>query len=176
MARKMFLTGRPGCGKTTVIQKTLDRLTDFAGGFSTREIRSGSGRLGFRVTDLRSGEEGVLAHVDRKGGPRVSKYGVDLAEFERIGVGALRDALERDGVIVIDEVGKMELFSDAFRATVTDALESDQPVVGTITRSQHEFVERIKARADVEVVSVTKSNRDGLPERLARDLGGGGSG
>ncbi|MFO7899023.1 MAG: NTPase [Planctomycetota bacterium] len=170
MARKMFLTGRPGCGKTTAIQKILDRLTDFAGGFSTGEIRSGGRRLGFRVTDLRSGEEGVLAHVDRKGRPRVSKYGVDIAAFERIGVGALRDALGRDGLIVIDEVGKMELFSGAFQDAVAAALDSDQPVLGTVTRSRHPFLERLKARDNVEIITVSPSNRDDLPARLAAEL------
>ncbi len=166
LGAKLLLTGRPGCGKTTVIEKTVGRLGRIAGGFSTREIRVKGRRVGFLVTDLHTGKEGVLAHVNRKGPPRVSKYGVDLSEFERIGVEALHDALRRDGCIVIDEIGKMELFSQAFQHAVTGVIDSDHPVLGTIASFRHPFLSTLRRRDDVEIIEVTTSNRDGLPDQL----------
>ncbi|MFQ6001621.1 MAG: nucleoside-triphosphatase, partial [Anaerolineae bacterium] len=72
----ILLAGRPGVGKTTVIKQVVEMLGGEAGGFYTEEIRQGGRRLGFKIITL-EGEEGVLAHVDIKGAPRVSKYGVN---------------------------------------------------------------------------------------------------
>jgi len=149
----------------------VGRLGRIAGGFSTREIRVKGRRVGFLVTDLHTGREGVLAHVNRKGSPRVSKYGVDVPEFERIGVEALHDALTRDGCIVIDEIGKMELFSQAFQHAVTEVIDSDHPVLGTIARFRHPFLSTLRRRNDVEIIEVTTSNRDELPDQLLAMFG-----
>ena len=100
---KILITGRPGIGKTTVIQKVLERMKPMAGGFFTEEIRKRGNRLGFRVRDIHTGKEGILAHVEHRGGPRVGKYGVDIDSFEEIGVAALVEAMGREGCVVIDE-------------------------------------------------------------------------
>ena len=100
MARAYLITGTPGVGKTSLILSLLDTLPGTKGGFYTREIREGSQRVGFRVTDL-SGREGVLAHVRHPGPPRVGRYGVDLKTFEDIGVQAVSRAMHEADLIVI---------------------------------------------------------------------------
>ena len=122
------------------------------------------------VQDIHSGQEGVLSHVKRKGRPRVGKYGVDVASFDRIGVNALRQAMDRQGCLVIDEIGKMELYSKAFQDAVTAALDCDLPVLGTIPIHRHSFLDALRERKDVTIVEVTVSNRDALPARLAEML------
>ena len=92
MATNILVEGRPGGGKTTLIRKVVALGIPLAGGFLTEEIRQSGRRVGFRVEDIHSGGGGILAHVDRKGRPRVGKYGVDVASFDRIGVNALREA------------------------------------------------------------------------------------
>jgi nucleoside-triphosphatase THEP1 len=167
LAAKVLLTGRPRIGKTTVIEKVVAGGLPLAGGFSTAEMRQAGRRVGFAVRDLHSGREGVLAHVDRKGTPRVGKYGVDVASFERIGVGALRAAMERDGCIVIDEIGKMELFCQAFRDALGEVIESGRAVLGTIAIHNDPFLSQIRRRPDVTLIQVTTANRDALPQRVA---------
>jgi len=167
---KILLTGRPGVGKTTVIRKVVAAGLPLGGGFLTEEIRQERQRIGFRVEDLRTGEEGILAHVDRKGRPRVGRYGVDIASFERIGVAALREALRREGCIIIDEIGKMELFSEAFREVVTEVFDSDRPVLGTIPLHRRPFLDRLRGRDDMTLIEITPSNRSALPERLIEML------
>jgi nucleoside-triphosphatase len=139
-------------------------------GFVTREVREGQRRSGFRI-ETAAGEEGTLAHVDYRGRPRVGKYGVDLEEFERIALPALKHVPE-GGVVVIDELGKMELASRSFRDAVGALFESDAHVVATVHAHRHPFTDELKRRGDVEVQRVTRGNRDALPNQILAMLVG----
>jgi len=141
-----------------------------ATGFYTRELRGPRGRLGFEAMTLDKRRR-TLAHVDFKGPHRVSKYGVDVVGFEEEIIPSIDPALHPDAqLIVIDEIGKMECFSAKFRETVVRALDSEIPVLGTIGLRGGEFIQSLKRRDDVEIVGVTRANRDRLPEGLARML------
>ena len=133
------------------------------GGFITQEIRKRGRRLGFEIESLRGGS-GILAHVDIPGPPRVGKYGVDLEAFERIAIPALSATA---GIMVIDELGKMELASERFREAVTALFDESLPVVATVHAYRHPFTDALKGRADVETLPVNGETRDGLPGRLA---------
>jgi nucleoside-triphosphatase len=169
-ASNHFLVGRPGVGKTTLLLKIAQRLgTARIGGFFTQEIRVAGGRVGFRVETF-SGVASTLAHVSGQQGPRVGKYHVDVGAFERIGVAELESAIKEADVILVDEIGKMELFSECFRKAVLSALDSEKPVLATVMAHADPFVDALKARADVRAVEVTMENRDRLPEELAVQL------
>jgi nucleoside-triphosphatase len=104
----------------------------------------------------------------------VGKYGVDLEAFERVALPALAQP-PRDGVVVIDELGKMELASDPFREVVAHLFDSPLALVATVHTFRHPFTDDLKQRADVERISVTRANRDALPQQLAeRVLAGRG--
>lgn len=158
MKRACLLTGEPGVGKTTLIKQAVERAQARAGGFYTEEIRTGGARRGFRIVTL-DGESAVLAHADFDSPHRVSKYGVDVESLEKVGVAALRDAIRDRDLVVIDEVGKMELCSPAFRETAAQALDSGKMVLGTIMAARHPVADDIKRRPDVTVVAVTRANR-----------------
>ena len=166
MPPRTLLEGRPGVGKTTVLQGCVVNLRASGvavAGFTTGELRKRGRRVGFAVERV-GGERGVLAHVDLPGPPRVGRYGVDLASFERIALPALEAPGE---VVVVDELGKMELASSAFREAVTELLDGDRPVLATVHAFRHPFTDALKRRPDVEVVRVTERNRDALPGELA---------
>jgi nucleoside-triphosphatase len=165
-ARKnVLVTGRPGVGKTTLISRVLEELSIDAGGFYTHEIREHGRRVGFAITDL-AGPSGTLAHVDHPSEHRVGKYGVNREDLERIGVPAIREAVRRARLVVMDEIGRMELCSPAFRRAVEDALGSPVPVLGTIQDRNSPFLDAVRARDDVEIVRVSEANRDPLVETL----------
>jgi nucleoside-triphosphatase len=165
MGRTILLTGRPGVGKTTIIREIAERLGAAAGGFYTAEIREGRRRQGFRIVTL-DGKEGVLSHVDIKGTPRVSRYGVNLKDLEEIGVAALRRAVADADYVLIDEIGKMELFSEGFRRAVLEAIRSDRPVVGTVLRGRNAWVDNLKELPEVTVLEVTEANRDRMAQHV----------
>jgi nucleoside-triphosphatase len=162
---RLLIEARPGAGKTTALSRLAERLSDDGvalSGFLTREIRSGRRRAGFEIETF-AGERGLLAHVDIKGPPRVGRYGVDLEEFERLALPAL-DASA--AVVVIDELGKMELASESFRQAVLDLFERDVPIVATVHTFRHPFTDALKRRPDVTVLRLAAGNRDGLPEEM----------
>ncbi|MEM3012095.1 MAG: nucleoside-triphosphatase, partial [Candidatus Hadarchaeales archaeon] len=129
--KNFLLTGRPGSGKSTVIGRTVSLLRGEGvrvGGIFCPELREGGERVGFEIRDLLTGEVGVLARVGLEG-PGVGKYGVNLEALERIGGGGIRRALEEAEVVVVDEIGPMEVLSKGFREAVLQALSSPLPLL-----------------------------------------------
>lgn len=168
--KNVLLTGPPGCGKTTVIRRLLELLPPgSAAGFYTQEIREGGRRTGFAATVV-GGPEIVFARAGGAGRHRVGRYAVDVATFEEAVLRRLADALEDPSkrFLVIDEIGKMELLVPGFRELVLACLDDPRPVAATILLAPHPFADRVKARPDVELITVGVDNRDRLPEELAR--------
>jgi nucleoside-triphosphatase len=167
VAARLLIEARPGAGKTTAIGRLAELLRDAGvppSGFLTTELRDGRRRVGFEIETF-AGERGLLAHVDIPGLPRVSRYGVDLEEFERLALPAL-DAPAAGGVVLIDELGKMELASERFREAVLALFDGNAPIVATVHTFRHPFTDALKGRADVTTVRLTAANRNGLPEEL----------
>jgi len=161
---KVALTGKPGIGKTTICRKVAKRYDGEVGGTLCGEVRRDGRRIGFEIEDLATGETGWLAKKDAPG-PSVGSYGVQLDDLEEIGVTAIRNALDDADLVVIDEVGPMELKSDTFVETVEDALNSDRDLLLVVhQKSNHPVVRR--ARDEAEILTVTKENRDRLPGQI----------
>jgi nucleoside-triphosphatase len=170
VSEKILLTGRPGCGKTTLIKRVVKNLARPAGGFYTEEMRDGSTRVGFKLVTL-DGDEAVFAHVDFQTPERVGKYGLDLSALNTVGVEAIREAMRRQPLIVIDEIGPMEIRSAIFRDAVTEALDSEVPVLATIFARSLRFTDAIKSRSDVSILEVHAKNREELVAKLSDKFG-----
>lgn len=164
-AKRLLLTGRPGVGKTSLIMAALRATRVDAGGFYTGEIREGGQRLGFSLTTL-DGRQTVLAHVDFPGPHRVGRYGVSLENLDTVGVDAIHRAMSHAQVVVVDEIGKMELLSEKFRQAILAAFASGKKVLATITESLHPFAAALKARKEVQVVTITPSSREQVLARV----------
>ena len=170
MKRACLLTGEPGCGKTTIIKEVLASTNKSAGGFYTEEIRTKGVREGFKIITL-DGKSAVLSHVDIRSPHRVSKYRVDVESMDKTAVTALREAIQSKDIIVIDEIGKMELFSSAFKDAVIEALQSEKKVLGTIMLASHPWADKIKERPEVEVIQVTRLNRNEVVNQVMAWVG-----
>jgi nucleoside-triphosphatase THEP1 len=167
-AKKFLLTGPPRCGKSTVIEKLVKQIQRPVTGFFTREIKEKGRRVGFSITTL-DGREGVLAHQESKSKRRVGKYGVNIDELDRIAVPSMIPS-QADQIVIIDEIGKMECFSPLFRETLIKTLDSENPVIGSIAQKGNPFIEKIKERKDVLLVTVSEKNRDLLPADLLEQI------
>lgn len=173
-AKNLLITGRPGIGKTTAVLKAVEELRRrgvHVGGFISREVREAGVRTGFVIVDLSTGEEAYLARVGG-GLPKVGKYTVLVSELERVGVRAVLKALESSDVVVIDEIGPMELYSQLFKETVVKALNSLKPVIATIHFRAREdpFGRMVLSRDDVTVISLLPHNRDKVPRFIVEQV------
>ena len=171
MKQVYLLTGRPGTGKTSIIKQAVAGMRSKAGGFYTEEIRSQGVREGFRLVTL-DGPTAILARIDIHSQYRVSKYGVDLDGLDGVGVSALYQAAEECDLVVVDEIGKMELFSANFREAVLHIIDSGKKVLGTIMLSPNPWADAIKRQPQVNLVSVTRANYHQVLEELRHWLKG----
>ena len=171
MPNNFLVTGRPGSGKTRVIQAAVELLRERGlkpGGIYCPEIRERGQRLGFKIIDLSTGEERILAHVNQPSGPRVSKYRVNVASVDELSERAIIRALQEADFVVIDEIAPMELHSEGFRRGVLAALDSPKPLLAVIhQRTRTGFIGEVKRRSDVEIFEVTPGSRVELPRKLA---------
>jgi nucleoside-triphosphatase len=159
--KNVLVTGRPGVGKTSLVEAVAREFPQVTGGFTTSEIRERGVREGFRVTTL-DGKSAVLAQVNFRGRVRVGKYAVDVPAFEQLALPALEDAILRRRIVVIDEIGKTELASKLFSQVVEKALDSPAIVLTTIMERPHPFADQIKRRTDVAIFELTAQNRNQL--------------
>ncbi|UCF44851.1 MAG: NTPase [Candidatus Bathyarchaeota archaeon] len=170
LKRVLLLTGNPGCGKTTVLMKTVKALKGkrvCVGGMISCEVREGGRRVGFEILDLSSSRRGWLAHVNQKNGPQVGKYRVNIKDLNAIGAQAITGAVEKCEAIAIDEVGPMELFSERFKGAVLKALKSRKLVLAVVHwKAQDKLINEAKNREDAETIIVNVENREKLPEQI----------
>ena len=164
--RILLLTGSPGVGKTSVLLRIVESLRAkgySVGGMLSREVRIGGVRVGFEILDLKTGRKGWLAHVTQKQGPQIGRYRVNLGDLESIGVEAITNAAASSDVIVIDEVGPMELYSNKFRQATVKAVEGSKLVMGVVHwKATDSLITEIRGRDDVEVHLVTMESREDL--------------
>ena len=134
---------------------------------ATREIREKGVRRGFEVLNLATGGKGVLAWAKAGRGPRVGKYLVNLEDLERVGVQGVLEALREADVVLVDEVGPMELYSEAFRKAVERLMEAGKPAVVTIHyRARHPLLEKLRAAARGNIFEVKPESRQQTYEKL----------
>ncbi len=155
----VLVTGPPGCGKTTLMRRAVAELGVPAAGFYTEEIRSAGRREGFALVTL-DGRRATLASVRIRGPHRVSRYGVDVQALESVGLPALEEAAAGAKLLVVDEIGKMELFSPRFREAVLRALDAGGPALASIMLSSHPFADALKARDDIRLIRLTPETRE----------------
>ena len=171
MKQVYLLTGIPGTGKTSLIKQAVAGMAGKAGGFYTEEIRSQGVRKGFRLVTL-DGEEAMLAHIKVESKHQVGKYGVDIDALDRVGVVALQKAMQQCQLVVIDEIGRMELFSNSFRKTVLEIIDGDKWLLGTIMLNSNQWADAIKRRPEVFIAPVTGANKQQVLAGLKQWLKG----
>src|SRR2546428_7692948 len=171
--RVILLTGRPGVGKTTVVNRIYDH---YAGnglkieGITTREVREAGARTGFMITDLSSGQQGWLARKDLGTGPRVGSYVVVSEDLEKIGVAALERSMNGTAdLVIVDEIGPMEMTSSSFRNGISGVLNGDRVVVATVKFGSR-YPEVEKTRQTGLYWEITKENRESIYRKIIRQV------
>jgi nucleoside-triphosphatase len=109
-----------------------------------------------------------MAHVSIRGPYRVGKYGVDLTVIDSLAVDSLKRALAQGALVIIDEIGPMELLSEAFRHIVLEVFDHGVDVLGSIMRRSDPFADKIKALAGIQLLEVHPGNREEITELMLK--------
>ena len=161
----IFITGNPRCGKSTLIQKILDDIPDKnLSGFITPEIREHGERQGFKIVDLASRKEEILASINIKRGPGVSRYRVNIEGIDAI-MDIFLESYENSEYVIIDEIGMMEFFSRKFRETMQIVLNSNKVVVATLSRK---FVKKYEGKG--QIYFLTRVNFDEVYNKVLTQI------
>ena len=173
-ARLIWLvTGPPGVGKSTLVSKVVLRLKSagvIVGGCTTAERRSGGARVGFEVRDLTTGRTGELASAASKIGPRVGRYRVNLTDLAKVGAAGVDAAAASSELIVIDEVGPMELVSPEFRRAVRKSIDSEKPLLAVVhERLDDDLLNELRSKA-AALVTLSVENRESAAEELGSSI------
>ena len=168
-SRNVLITGPPGIGKTSLIKKVERELADLLPvGFYTEEIRENGVRKGFELISL-AGQKALLSHVDNRSPYRVSKYGVDIKNFEGF-LNSIPFFDQEIEIVIIDEIGKMECFSEKFEEIVRKLLDSRKVLISTIALKGSGFIEEVKKRNDIRLFEISPANRDSLLSKVLQEL------
>lgn len=176
VTRIWLLSGEPAVGKSTAVSKILLELRTAAftpGGVLTREIRSHGEREGFRLVDVSSDESGILAEVKGVVGPKLGRYRVNLSALSTLGVSALERARSRSDVIVVDEVGPMELMSPEFRRAIHGTVleEKAKPALCAVhKRFQDPLIQELRESSEAVEREITFENRDVIPMEVSVEI------
>jgi nucleoside-triphosphatase len=171
---KIGITGMPSVGKTETLIKIIEKIEKSGykiEGMITETLLQDNKRVGFYVKDWATNEREIFAHIDFDLKDKVGKYGVNLNVLERVGVTAIEKAIndENIDIIIIDEIGKMEMLSEKFCETVIDALDSDKPILVTLhKKSRTPLLQDIRRRDDIRILEVTAVNRNLLPYKIEK--------
>ncbi len=171
---KIGITGLPSSGKTYTLKRVLEMLANeeedlVIGGMTHEKIIEERRTVGIKVIDLQTKEEAIYAKPDFESKVTVGSLGVDLAAFDSVAVKAIKDACETCDLIVIDEVGKTEVESQAFVDAVKESLDVDKPMIITLhKKSRNPLLQDIRRRDDVRILEVTPTNKNLLPYKVVK--------
>lgn len=161
----ILICGEIGAGKSTLIQRLLEKNERPVYGFITKRLEPDE--TGFHPVYIHpaGAEERAYAKENLVGTCDSKKHNVSPEVFNTLGVCYLE--AEPGALIVMDELGFMEAKSEAFVRKVFGALDGDIPVIAVVkARFDVPFLNEVRAHEKAALYMLTKENRDALYEEL----------
>lgn len=172
MKNKILITGPPRCGKSTLVSKLIEYFIDeknyIVYGFLTPEVRKDQERLGFDIVDIYTKKSYQLARVESiKSKYHVGKYNVFIEELDKYLENFVDFEQKKINLIIIDEIGKMELYSEKFQMLIKELFLSKKSIIATIGKKlQHPLRQFLINLPTVELLTLNRQNSQLIFERV----------
>lgn len=169
-AKNLILISRKWRNRTGVISRLIPELKKSpvrAEGFYTEDIFENRKRVGY-LTKTLQGESRILAKSGLPSELCVDRFGVDLQTVETLVVPAIETALRSADLLIMGQIGKMEIASPRFRDITRQALNSPLKIIATVPNYPLKFLNEIRNRPDVLLVEITKENENYWPEAILK--------
>ncbi len=164
--KNIFLTGPLHIGKSTIINKVIQQWPEWKiGGFRTRPVFDNAQKCGFIFQSF-DGQEDCFAHTEMNSPDQFDVYHYDANIFETLGCSALGRSLSESDLIVMDEIGVMEIRARQFQQMIVRCLDAPVWVIGAFQQRADWFRKLLANRSDTVIFEVDSANRDELVQRI----------
>lgn len=179
---KVLLTGPPRSGKSRLLRQLAEQYPGNAGGYLVKEILGPDRRrAGFELlvvwsgpgSGLRTVERAVLARLDPWSPHRVGKYWLEESAVT-MAVQALDAAMHEGGLVLVDEIGPLQIGVPSFRDALSRCLDGPGPLLGAISPAPDPFLDALRNRPGLRLLEVNRLNSRHMAEGLQRWLCAGG--
>jgi nucleoside-triphosphatase len=167
----LFLTGKPAIGKSTLLGRVVNILHQSTNlkivGFITRDVRNAAGdRIAFETSTLDHKKIGQLATKKDDG-----TYELNHETMNSIIIPTLLEGLESADLLVIDEIGPIQLQNAEFQKTINLILEKrNLSIMGTVALQGSPYLSRIHQHYRTGLFEVTETNREQLEKKLSAEF------
>ncbi|SFA69134.1 molybdopterin-guanine dinucleotide biosynthesis protein MobB [Acetitomaculum ruminis DSM 5522] len=167
--KHIFLTGEKKIGKSTLLNKIVERLEEPYSGYQTRPYEIEGHLKGYYFHSIKEREE---FENDCPISVRIKKQGnfPVFETFENLGVETLKDSLADNDILIADELGKLERKAEKFQEQFFRNLKNQRMILGVIQKTKAAFLDEILKRKDVKVYEVTMENRDFLEDEIVQNI------
>jgi nucleoside-triphosphatase len=166
----ILLSGEPRVGKTTAIKNIIQRIgKENCVGFFTEEICNEAGRIGFDCVSL-EGDRIKIADVSLESDIRIGRYGIDIDAFECFALNIINGARNTKKVIILDEIGPIQLMSAKFKQELWHLLKESQCILGTIFYQEHAEIDEIKRLPNIKIYNLNTENRNAITDVIIREV------
>ena len=158
--------GPPKSGKSTLIAKLVNYFVFekrySVRGFLTPEVKKSGKRIGFDIEDINTKERIRLARAeDFDTQYKLGKYCIFIEEFEKYL--SQYDSIQGLNVnlIVIDEIGKMELLSFKFQEWIKKKFQLEIPIIATVGLAlKHPLKDNILNLPNIKLLNLNRQNQN----------------
>ncbi len=169
--KKFVVMAHRGSGKTTLAERIIKECNRPVYGFFTRKYPDRLTEDGLcPIYIFPAGGEPVFddAHLIGLGGNGNHYTNTDV--FDQTGV-SLLECDDKNGIIIMDEIGFLEMEAELFKSKVLEVLGGDIPVLLMLkAKMRNEFVRAVRSYPGIEFIYMDETNRDQVYETIKKEF------
>lgn len=159
-----ILSGPIGQGKTSIAMQLAEKLkseSKSAGGIVSPKVMEGGNIVGYDVLNISNGSRKPFLRINTVNElPAIGRFSILPGGLQFGNETLMESAVSNPGLIIIDEVGKLELSGAGWAPSIEKILSSKGNTVVMVVRD--EFVEEVVAKWNISPVEYFSASDDAI--------------